>query len=119
MRAITHCIAQYENMHMHYIEIFKVVKNDNFQKKKCVIFTQNIDCGYSLEPPRRAAVLTSTHKLCLGAKLRKIGIPLHTLHEGYKGVCISRTRFPDGTCAEITFLSETTMLSNMVNNNFI
>ena len=31
---------------------------------------QNIDCGYSLEPPQQA-VLTSTHNLCFGAKIRK------------------------------------------------
>ena len=30
---------------------------------------QNIDCGYSLEAE---AVLTSTHNLCFGAKIRKI-----------------------------------------------
>ena len=42
-----------------------------------LIFAQNIDCGYTLEPLRRA-VLTSTHNLCFGAKIRKIGIPLHT-----------------------------------------
>ena len=30
-----------------------------------LISAQNIDCGYSLEPPRRVeAVLTSTHNLC-------------------------------------------------------
>ena len=38
-----------------------------------LIFAQNIDRGYTLEPP-----LTSTHDLCFGAKIRKIGIPLHT-----------------------------------------
>ena len=27
---------------------------------------------------RTEAVLTSTHTLCFGAKIRKIGIPLHT-----------------------------------------
>ena len=35
---------------------FKVVKNENFQWKIFdifLIFAQNIDCGYSLEPPRR------------------------------------------------------------------
>ena len=32
---------------------------------------QNIDL-----PPE--AVLTSTHNLCFGAKIRKIGIPVHT-----------------------------------------
>ena len=35
-----------------------------------LIFAQNIDCGYTLEPPR--------HNLCFGAKIRKIGIPLQT-----------------------------------------
>ena len=48
-------------------------KNDNFQMKNCdifLIFAQNIDCGYTLEPPSEA-VLTSTHTLCLRAKIRK------------------------------------------------
>ena len=35
------------------------------------ISAQNIDCGYSLEPPRRG-VLTSTHNLCFRAEIRKI-----------------------------------------------
>ena len=32
-----------------------------------LIFAQNTDCGYTLEPP----VLTSTHNLCFRAKIRK------------------------------------------------
>ena len=39
-----------------YTENFITQKNENFQKKKFDIFhisAQNIDCGYSLEPPRR------------------------------------------------------------------
>ena len=48
-----------------------------------VISAQNIDCGYSLEPPRRGgsngypqsmfveAVLTSTHNLCFEQKYEK------------------------------------------------
>ena len=46
----------YENMPMQYKDIFKVVKNENFQWKNFdifLIFAQNIDCGYTLEPPRR------------------------------------------------------------------
>ena len=39
-------------------------------------------------------VLTSTHNLCFGAKIRKIGIPLH-IKVGYMGVFISKTCFPD------------------------
>ena len=43
-------------MSMQYTEIFKVVKNENFHQKNLdnfLIFAQKIDCGYSLEPPRR------------------------------------------------------------------
>ena len=43
-------------MPMQYTEIFKVVKNENFHQKNVdifLIFAQNIDCGYTLEPPRR------------------------------------------------------------------
>ena len=35
---------------------FSPVKNENFMRKKFdifLIFAQNIDCGYTLEPPRR------------------------------------------------------------------
>ena len=67
-------LSHNENMAMQYTEIFKIVKNKNFQWKFLDIFlffAQNIDCGYTLEPPR-------THNLYFGAKIRKIGIPLHT-----------------------------------------
>ena len=46
----------YENMPMQYTVIFKVVKNENFLWKSFDIFfmfAQNIDCVYTLEPPRR------------------------------------------------------------------
>ena len=60
----------YENLPMQYTAIFKVVKSENFQYTFCfifLIFAQNAE-----------AVLTGTHNLCFGAKIRKIGIPLHT-----------------------------------------
>ena len=51
-----HLMIHYENMPMQYTEIFKVVKNLKFHEK-CfnifLIFDQNIDCGCTLEPPRR------------------------------------------------------------------
>ena len=47
---------------MQYIEIFSPVKLENFIRKKLI----------------PEAVLTSTHNLCFGAKIRKIGILLHT-----------------------------------------
>ena len=43
-------------MPMQYTLIFKVVKYENFQWKIFdifLIFAPNIDCGYTLEPPRR------------------------------------------------------------------
>ena len=46
----------YENMPIQYILKILPPKNENFQIKFFDIFhisTQNIDCGYSLEPPRR------------------------------------------------------------------
>ena len=51
------------------MKIFNKKNSDIF-----LIFAQNIDCGYTLGE----AVLTSTHNLCFGAKIRKIGIPLQT-----------------------------------------
>ena len=42
------------NMPMIYTAIFRGCKNGNFQMKNCdlfLIFAQNIDCGYMLEPP--------------------------------------------------------------------
>ena len=47
----------YENMPMQYIEFSSGLKIENFQQKifdSFLIFAQNIDCGYTLEPPRRS-----------------------------------------------------------------
>ena len=46
----------YANMSVQYTAIFHGCKNDNFQMKIFdifLIFAQNIDCGYKLEPPQR------------------------------------------------------------------
>ena len=46
----------YENMSMQYIGFSEAVKIENFQQKMFdifLIFAQNIDCGFTLEPPRR------------------------------------------------------------------
>ena len=62
-----------------------------------LIFVQNIDCGYTLEPPRRA-VLTSTRNLCFGSKINRY-TPANPqfvyIKVGFKGVYISRTCFPN------------------------
>ena len=44
----------YENTPMQHTAIFQGRKNDNFHLKMfdyILIFAQNIDCGYTLEPP--------------------------------------------------------------------
>ena len=47
----------YENTPMYYTEILKVIKKNIFFHQKNFdifhIFAQNVDCGYTLEPPRR------------------------------------------------------------------
>ena len=46
-----------------------------------------IDCGFTLDPPRFAeAVLTNTHNVYFGAKIRTIGIPLQNPVFLYKSV---------------------------------
>ena len=61
---------------------FVAEKNENFKMKIFDIFlisTQNIDCGYTFEPPLvgtrsnrlNEAVRMSTHNLCLRADIRK------------------------------------------------
>ena len=63
-------------------------KIENFQLKIFdifLIFAQNIDCGYTLEPPRRGGS-NEYPQIMFGAKIRKIGIHLHAP---------VRTCFPD------------------------
>ena len=49
-------IEHYANMSVQYTARFHGCKNDIFQMKIFeifLIFAQNIDCGYTLEPPQR------------------------------------------------------------------
>ena len=87
---------------MQYKAIFHGYKKVNFQMKNFnifLIFVQNIDCGYTLEPPQFEAVLMSTHNLCFRAKIRKNVYPckpqLYYMKVGCKGVYITRTCFHD------------------------
>ena len=57
-----------------------------------LIFAQNIDCGYTLEP-HHWGVLTSTHNLCLGAKIKKVypcKPQFYYIKVGCKGVFVTR-----------------------------
>ena len=63
----------------HAHAIYRDFLLKNFSRKSVIFFLfllQNIDYRYSLEPPPTIyvlgeAVLTSTHNLCFGAKIRK------------------------------------------------
>ena len=55
IRVITPNIALRKHAYSNILKILQP-KKENFQRKKSDIFylsAQNIDCGYSLEPPRR------------------------------------------------------------------
>ena len=86
----------YENLPMQYTEICLALKIENFQLKNFVIFlifAQNIDCGYALEPPRRGGSNEYPQSM-IWSKIRKIGIPLHIPVLLYKSGVI-RTCFHD------------------------
>ena len=69
--------THFENTPIQIYWKFYNQKKENFQIKKSDIFhisAQNIDCGYSLEPPRRGGS-NEYHNLCFWAEIRKI---MHT-----------------------------------------
>ena len=58
--------AHYENTPIQIYRKISSPKTENFQMKNSDIFpisAQNIDCGYSLEPPRRGGS-NEYHNLC-------------------------------------------------------
>ena len=80
-------------MPMQYSQIFKVLKNEISRRNFLIFFSKHKLWAHCLAE----AVLMSTHNLCFGAKIRKIGIPLHTPVLLYKSGVILRTCFPDVT----------------------
>ena len=47
--------SHYANMSMYYTVIFHSCENGYFPMKNCdifLLFAQNIDCGYTSEPPQ-------------------------------------------------------------------
>ena len=67
---------------MQHTEIFPALKIENFQQKYFIflIFAQNIDCGYTLEPPRRGGSNEYPESMfwSKNKKNRYRGLPLHT-----------------------------------------
>ena len=61
-------LIHYENTPIQIYRKFHLLKTENFQTKNFDIFhisAQNIDCGYSLEPPRRGGSNEYTQSMFL------------------------------------------------------
>ena len=80
-----------------YSNILKILppKNENFQIKNSDIFhisAQNIDCGYSLEPPRRGGSNEYPQSMFLGRNKKNNVYPckpqFYHIKVGFKGVKI-------------------------------
>ena len=80
-----------------YSNIQKILppKNENFQKEKSDIFNisaQNIDCGYSLEPPRRGGSIEYPQSMFLSRNKKNNVYPcqpqFYYIKVGFKGVKI-------------------------------
>ena len=81
-------------MPIHIYWKFSHQKNENFQIKNLIFFhisALNIDCGYSLEPPRRGRSNEYPQSM-FGAEIRNIMYtpvtPFYYIKVGFKGVKI-------------------------------
>ena len=77
-----------------YTENF-ITKTENFQIKKCDIFhisAQNIDCGYSLEPPQRGGSNEDPQSMCSSRNKKNNVYPckpqFYCIKVGFTGVKI-------------------------------
>ena len=85
---------------MIYSNFFRS-KIDNFHRKKFdifLIFAQNIDCGYTLEPPRRGGSNEYPQSMFWSKNKKSRYTPAYLqfyyIKVGFKGVFIARTCFP-------------------------
>ena len=69
--------SHYKNTHVIY-RFSYVLKIENFQLKDFDIFLIFAPKHRLVAYIQERQVLTSTHNLCFGAKIRKLGIHLHT-----------------------------------------
>ena len=90
-------VAHYANMSVQYTAIFHVCKNDNFQM--FFLYFSYFSSKHRLWVNVSEAVLSRTHNLCFGAKIRKNVYPckpqFYYIKVGCKGVFVTRTCFRD------------------------
>ena len=95
-------LKHYENLPMQCTEIFISCKNSKSSEENLCYFSY-FCLKHRWWVQVRTASVSYEYPLCFGAKIRKIGIPLHTpvlLYKsgvGFKGVFIAWTCFPDGS----------------------
>ena len=96
--------VHFENKPKRYTEIFKVVKNENFLPRKFLLFflffAHNIDCGYTLEPPRQGGSIEYPQSMFWSKHKKNRYTPAYPsftryIKEGFNGEFIARTCFPD------------------------
>ena len=93
LRKLVHAINTY----------FLALKIEKFQEKIFdifLIFAQNIDCGYTLEPPRRGGSNEYPQSMFWSKNKKNRYSPVNPsfsimIKVGFKGVFIARTCFPD------------------------
>ena len=85
-----------------YTENFTKKKNENFQTRSSAIFnisSQNIDCGYSLEPPQRGGSNEYPQSMFLSRNMKNNVYPckpqFYYIKVGFKGIKIIWACFRD------------------------
>ena len=100
-----HCDVSQKTLRKHtYSNILKISppKSESFQIKNSDIFhfsAQNIDCGYSLEPPRRGGSNEYPESMFLSGNKKNNVYPykpqFYYIKVGFKGVRIIKVCFRD------------------------
>ena len=94
--------SHYENLPMQYTEI-KISKISLDVFDIFLIFAQNIDCGYSLEPPRRGGSNEYPQSMFWSKNKKNMYSPAYptfaNIKVGFKGVYITWTYFRDNIWA--------------------
>ena len=99
MRCFSHSLRKHA--YSNILKILQPKKNENFQIKNSDIFhlsAQNIDCGYSLEPPRLRQIDKNAVKGTVSSvtTLFVLRVTLYTHHHVIKLICLNfRIRYSE------------------------